>query len=88
MKQIIPNILASRYATPEMVYIWSMENKVKLERQFWIAALKAQRDWGIEIAPEAIEAYESVAHIIDLESPRCIGTNRRIQRISWLSVDP
>ena len=41
---MIPNVLAARYASPELVAIWSPENKIVLERRLWIAVLRAQRD--------------------------------------------
>ncbi|MGI9241737.1 MAG: adenylosuccinate lyase, partial [Verrucomicrobiales bacterium] len=56
----LPNVLADRYATAPMKSIWSAEGKIVLEREFWIAVMKAQRDLGIEIPAEAIEAYERV----------------------------
>ena len=37
----IPNVLAERYATAPMKAIWSAEGKVVLEREFWIAVMKA-----------------------------------------------
>ncbi len=76
MKEIILDVLADRYATEEMVNIWSSSNKIKLERRFWIAALKAQQKLGINIPQEGIEAYESVIDIIDVGAIR----TREIQR--------
>ena len=45
----IPNILADRYATEPMKAIWSSEGKVILERELWIAVMKAQAELGLEI---------------------------------------
>ena len=33
----IPNVLAQRYASAQMVALWSPEHKVRLERDLWIA---------------------------------------------------
>ncbi|MFN5960167.1 MAG: adenylosuccinate lyase, partial [Verrucomicrobiota bacterium] len=55
---MIPNVLAERYATPAMTSIWSPEGKILLERELWIAVMKAQRDLGLDIPAEAIAAYE------------------------------
>ncbi len=66
----IPDVLASRYASPRIVEIWSERGRILLERRFWIAVMKAQRDAGIEIPDEAIAAYEGVCGKIDLESIR------------------
>lgn len=63
---MIPNVLANRYASPQMQAIWSPEGKIKAERQLWIAVLKAQQALGVAIKPGAIEAYEAQIDNIDL----------------------
>jgi len=65
---MIPNVLAERYATPALRSIWSAEGKVVLEREFWIAVMRAQRAAGLDIPDEAIAAYEAVKDQVDLES--------------------
>ncbi len=67
-KPVISNVLASRYASPELTRIWSAEHKIVLERQLWLAVLKAQRDLGIDVPDGAIEAYGRVLHTVDLAS--------------------
>ncbi len=67
-KPRIPNVLASRYASPELVRIWSPESKVVLERRLWLAVLKAQRDLGIGVPDEAVADYERVVEDVDLAS--------------------
>src|SRR6516165_2515913 len=42
----IPNVLATRYASAEMVAIWSPEAKVVAERRLWLAVLRAQKELG------------------------------------------
>ena len=64
----VPNVLAMRYASAEMVELWSANNKVRCERQLWIAVLKAQRDLGVELGNDVVEAYERVVEEIDLEA--------------------
>lgn len=64
----IPNVLASRYASKPMKAIWSAEGRVGLERDYWIAVLRAQKDLGLQIPQEAIEAYERTKDTIDLDS--------------------
>lgn len=51
-----------------MVDIWSRRGKVILERELWIAMMRAQRDLGIDIPDEAIAAYEAVVDQVDLAS--------------------
>ena len=64
----IPNVLATRYASAEMVAIWSPEAKVVAERRLWLAVLRAQAELGVEVPPEAIADYERVLDDVDLAS--------------------
>jgi adenylosuccinate lyase len=64
----VPNVLAGRYASRQMVELWSPEHKVVLERRFWLAVLRAQRDLGVEVPEEVVEAYEAVVDRVDLAS--------------------
>ncbi|AYY15695.1 adenylosuccinate lyase [Actinobacteria bacterium YIM 96077] len=73
----IPNVLASRYASPEMAELWSAHHKIVLERQFWLTVLRTQRDLGVDVSDEIIDAYEAVVHDIDLDS---IAARERITR--------
>ncbi len=64
------NVLASRYASPDMVSLFSSEAQVYLERGLWIEVLRAQADLGLDIPLEAISAYEAAQDSIDLGSIR------------------
>ena len=66
----IPNVLAQRYASPAMTNLWSATGKVIMEREFWIAVMKAQRELGIKINQSEIKASEKAKAIVDLESIR------------------
>ncbi len=77
MKTVLPNVLASRYASEAMVDLWSPQRKVKLEREFWLAVMEAQRDLGVEIPDESIEAYRRVVGKVDLQS---IDDRERVTR--------
>lgn len=67
-KPRIPNVLAGRYASTELAVLWSPEQKVKLERQLWLAVLRAQKDLGIEVPDGAVADYERVLDQVDLAS--------------------
>ena len=71
------NVLSNRYASPEMATLWSAEHKIVLERQLWIAVMKAQAELGVEIPAGAIAAYEAVIDQVDLES---IAERERVTR--------
>ncbi|OBI93333.1 adenylosuccinate lyase [Mycobacterium alsense] len=64
----VPNVLASRYASAEMVAIWSPEAKVLAERRLWLAVLRAQAELGVAVPPGAIADYERVLDDVDLGS--------------------
>ena len=67
---VVPNVLAARYASAELTRIWSPAHKVVLERQLWVAVLTAQRDLGVDVPDGVVEAYEKVVDDVDLESIR------------------
>jgi len=71
------NVLSNRYASAEMATLWSAEHKIILERQLWIAVMRAQRDLGIDIPEDAIAAYEKVVDQVDLDS---IAERERVTR--------
>jgi len=74
---VIPNVLANRYAGGDLAQLWSAEHKIVLERQLWIAVLRAQRDLGVDVPEGVIEAYESVVDKVDLDS---IAARERVTR--------
>ena len=65
---VIKNVLADRYASGAMKKIWSAEGRVVIERDYWIAVLKAQRELGLKIPLKAIKVYESVKNKVNLAS--------------------
>ncbi|MDO4410173.1 MAG: adenylosuccinate lyase [Akkermansia sp.] len=74
---VIPNVLAERYASQAMKSIWSAEGRIILEREFWIAVMKAQKDLGLDIPDGVIEAYEKVKDQVNLAA---IDARERITR--------
>jgi len=74
---VIPNVLAARYASTELVELWSPEHKVVLERELWIAVLTAQRDLGLEVEAQSLVDYQRVLSDVDLAS---IAARERVTR--------
>jgi adenylosuccinate lyase len=74
---VIPNVLAGRYASPELVRLWSPEHKIVLERRLWIAVLEAQRALGVEVPDGVLADYARVVEQVDLES---IAARERVTR--------
>ena len=73
----VPNVLATRYAGADLAAIWSPEHKIVLERQLWIAVLRAQRDLGVDVPDGVVEDYERVVDQVDLAS---IAERERVTR--------
>ncbi|MDP2014083.1 MAG: adenylosuccinate lyase [Actinomycetota bacterium] len=68
MTATLPNVLAGRYASEAMCSIWSPDAKIVMERQLWIAVMRAQSELGLGVSAEAIEQYIAVVDKVDLES--------------------
>ena len=64
----IPDVLATRYASPEVVELWSPAAKVVLERRLWVAVLQAQADLGIDVPAGVVDDYQRVIGDVDLDS--------------------
>ena len=67
---MIPDVLASRYASNQMSDIWSQTNKIILERKLWVAVMKAQQELGLNIPAANIADYEKVIEKVDIDSIR------------------
>lgn len=77
MKPVIEDVIAMRYATPAMCRLWSPEHKILLERNLWIAVMRAQRELGVNIPQEAIDACERVKE--DVNSTRIAERERALR---------
>ncbi|MEV0238182.1 adenylosuccinate lyase [Nonomuraea sp. NPDC050786] len=73
----IPNVLASRYASPELARLWSPDYKIVAERRLWLAVLRAQAELGVAVPEGAIDDYEKVVEQVDLDS---IAARERVTR--------
>lgn len=74
---LIPNVLATRYASPQLVHLWSPEHKIVLERRLWREVLRAQSELGVEVPPGVVADYERVVEQVDLAS---ISERERVTR--------
>ncbi len=74
---MIADVLAERYASKQMKEIWGSEGKIVLERELWIAVMKAQKQLGLDISDADIAAYEKVKMQINVDS---INERERITR--------
>ncbi|WP_199440418.1 adenylosuccinate lyase [Umezawaea beigongshangensis] len=76
-KPRIANVLAGRYASAELVTLWSAEHKIVLERQLWLAVLRAQAELGVDVPDGVVSDYERVLDQVDLVS---IAERERVTR--------
>lgn len=74
---MIPNVLASRYASTEMTALWEPTAKIRAERRLWLAVLKAQSDLGVTVPDGVVADYERVLDDIDTAS---IAERERVTR--------
>nr|WP_221220213.1 adenylosuccinate lyase [Mycolicibacterium sp. BK634] len=69
--------MAGRYASADMVAIWSPEAKIVAERKLWLAVLRAQSELGVAVPAGVIDDYERVLEEVDLAS---IAARERVTR--------
>ena len=65
MKNVYESPLNSRYASPEMQYIFSPDKKFTTWRKLWIALAESEKELGLEITDEQIA--ELKAHVEDID---------------------
>ena len=60
------NPLYERYASPEMARIFSSRHRFRAWRRLWITLAEGERELGLPISPEQIEALQRTADDVDL----------------------
>jgi adenylosuccinate lyase len=76
-KPTVLDVLADRYASPEMVAIFSPAGKIIAERRLWLAVLRAQARLGLPIGEDVIADYQAVIDRVDQAS---IAARERVTR--------
>lgn len=76
-KPHVADVLAARYASADLVRLWSTEHKVVLERHLWLAVLRAQADLGVAVPDGVLADYERVVDRVDLAA---IAARERVTR--------
>jgi len=67
-KEQYQNPLTNRYASKEMSFIFSDDNKFQTWRTLWIALATAQQELGLSITTEQLEEMSSTSEEIDYKS--------------------
>ncbi|NLW89685.1 MAG: adenylosuccinate lyase, partial [Clostridiaceae bacterium] len=61
------NVLGSRYASEEMLYLFSPEKKFRTWRKLWIALAESEMELGLPISPEQVEEMKRFADDINFD---------------------
>lgn len=60
--------LVTRYASPEMVRIWSPQNRYSTWRRIWVALARAQHETGLPVTNRQISAMKRAVADIDFDA--------------------
>jgi adenylosuccinate lyase len=60
--------LAERYASEQMLALWSAQRRYSLWRELWVALAEAERELGADIPDQAIRQMRAHLHDIDFEA--------------------
>ena len=80
-KKKISNVLANRYASPEMTAIWSPEDKIMMERKLWISVMKAQAALGVDVPAENVRAAFHYVAANETYEPRTLLSAEQLERM-------
>jgi adenylosuccinate lyase len=69
--------LATRYASPAMVSLWSEDHRARLWRRLWLALAEEERHLGVDIPERALA--EMRAHLDDVDLERAKAHERRLR---------
>ena len=58
MHNVYESPFGKRYASQEMLYLFSDDNKFRTWRKLWIALAKAEKEFGLPITDAQIEEME------------------------------
>lgn len=67
-ERVYENPLESRYASPDMLGIWSPHRKFSTWRKLWVVLAEAQQELGLLITDAQLEALKSKVDEIDFEA--------------------
>jgi len=71
--------LASRNASPEMQAIWSPRRKFETWRRLWVALAEGERDLGLPVSDEQVEALRSNVTMRDEDFERAAALERDLR---------
>ena len=69
--------LSSRYASDEMLYIFSADKKFSTWRRLWVALARAEMELGLPVTQEQVDELE--AHITDIDYQRAAEWEKKLR---------
>ena len=66
--EIFEHPLITRYASEEMLSLWSPQRRYSLWRRIWVALAESQAELGLPITPAQIAAMQAAVEDIDMGS--------------------
>ncbi len=69
--------LSSRYASDEMLYLFSADKKFSTWRRLWVALARAEMELGLPVTQEQVDELE--AHISDIDYEKAAQWEKRLR---------
>ena len=69
--------LSSRYASPEMLYLFSADKKFSTWRRLWVALARAEMELGLPVTREQVDELE--AHITDIDYEKAAQWEKKLR---------
>lgn len=71
------NPLTARYASPEMVSLWSPQHRARIWRELWLALAEAQHELGLPVQSGQLDELRD--HLDDIDWERVAAHEKRIR---------
>ena len=78
--------LASRYASPYMLHLFSPDSRFQTWRRLWVALARAQHQLGLPITARQVQELE--AHVTDIDYEVAAARSGRCAMTSWPTSTP
>ena len=69
--------LSSRYASDEMLYLFSADKKFSTWRKLWVALARAEMELGLPVTQEQVDELE--AHIYDIDYEKAAAWEKKLR---------
>ena len=69
--------LSSRYASDEMLYLFSADKKFSTWRRLWVALARAEMELGLPVTQEQVDELE--AHITDIDYEKAAQWEKKLR---------